>query len=180
MRSREPAHTRLLALALVGVGLLASCSSSSGGTPTPPPPSATVTIPISPAVSGGALPSSCAGTLAGIVGPYVGGVSVSRSLASKPAGVSCEYANAGASRIVILNIGPGNAAGLAILRQGSAGDGRTVASVGGLGGQAFSISRGGVPAGMVVLTSGGQLFSLTANLPFARDEALLKTLEAKY
>jgi hypothetical protein len=71
-------------------------------------------------------------------------------------------------------------ADFATLRAKSGGGGRTVASVGGIGTEAFSVSRNGVPGGFAVLTSQGQLISITANIPIARDEALARQLMQRY
>jgi hypothetical protein len=110
----------------------------------------------------------------------VGGIAVTKPLLQKPNGVSCEFANGSATKIVIVNIGPGTPAAFAVLKTKSGGQGRTTASVSGLGSEAFSTSNHGRPGGVAVLTSQGDVFAVIANMPFAQDEALLRQLMSRY
>jgi hypothetical protein len=111
-----------------------------------------------------------------LVGAYTGGVATTKSLGS-PQHLSCEFANASASAIVIVNIGVGgSAAAFDALRAASAQGGRTVTSISGLGASAFSVSKNNVPAGVSVLTAQGLVYVVTSNLPIAQDEALIEQL----
>ena len=101
---------------------------------------------------------------------------MTKSLGS-PQHLSCEFANANASTIVIVNIGAGGtAAAFDALRATSAQGGRTVTSISGLGSSAFSVSKNNVPAGVSVLTTQGFVYVVESNLPIAQDEALIKQL----
>jgi len=172
---------RRLAIALVltaCAGLAAGCGSSSPSTSSGSPAGAPTTS--GPSGTGtGALPTSC-DQLKAAVSPYVGGVGVVKPLLQKANGVSCEFANGSATRILIVNIGPGTPAAFAVLKTKSGGQGRTTASVSGLGAQAFSTSNNGKPGGIAVLTSGGDVFAVITALPFSRDEALLRQLMSQY
>jgi hypothetical protein len=113
-----------------------------------------------------------------LVGAYVGGVATTKALGS-PQHLSCEFANANASTIIIVNIGVGGtAAAFDALRVTSAQGGRTVTPISGLGMSAFSVSKGNVPAGVAVLTAQGLVYDVNSNLPIAQDEALIKQLMA--
>ena len=80
-----------------------------GTTPSPidtPTAGSTATSEVSSA--GGQVPNSC-DMLVSLVGAYMGGVATTKSL-GKPQHLSCEFANADASTIVIVNIGVGGTA----------------------------------------------------------------------
>jgi hypothetical protein len=127
------------------------------------------------AATGGQVPSSCS-ALESLVGTYIGGVATTKSLGS-PKHLSCEYANAKASNIVIVDIGEGGtAAAFDTLRTSSAKGGRTVTAIGGLGASAFSVSKNGKPAGVSVLTAQGIVYVVESNLSIDQDEALIKQL----
>ena len=191
-----------LTISAIALSLLAACSTtSSTATPAPtsapvattrapkrirtssPPSVAATGVPTSsvPAAASGAtgtraqVPSSC-NTLVSLVGAYTGGVATTKSLGS-PQHLSCEFMNASASTLVIVNIGAdGTAAAFDTLRAISAQDGRTVTPISGLGTTAFSVSKNGVPAGVSVLTAQGHVYAVESNLPIAQDEALIKQL----
>jgi len=167
-----------LALLAVCAFIVAACGSSSP-TSTSSPPAGGGTTSAPAGTSGAALPSSCA-QLKAVVNPYVGGIAVTKPLLQKANGVSCEFGNAAATKIVIVNIGPGTAASFAVLKTKSGGQGRTTAAVSGLGAQAFSTSNNGRPGGVAVLTSQGDVFAVIAAQSFAKDEALLKQLMSRY
>jgi hypothetical protein len=176
-------------IALFAFGVLAACSTTSS-TPAPAPTSVPVTtkpdatsIPSSPVLTaapaatntGAQVPSSCS-AIVSLVGAYTGGVATTKSLGS-PQHLSCEFANANASNIVIVNIGVGGTvAAFDTLRATSAQGGRTVTSISGLGASAFSVSKNNVPAGVSVLTAQGLVYVVNSNLPIARDEALIEQL----
>ena len=122
------------------------------------------------------VPASCSAIPTSLIGTYIGGVAHTMALAAAPGAVSCEFANASASTIAVVNIGKGNAAAFATLQSASGQGGRTVTPISGLGTSAFSISKGGVPAGVAVLTADGTLYSVTANLPTAQTEAMISQL----
>ena len=163
----------VVVLAACAVAAVACSSSSTPSVSSPPAGGSTTTAP--PGTSTAALPSSCA-ELKTTVNPYVGGVAVTKPLLQKSNGVSCEFANATATKLVIVNIGPGTPAAFAVLKAKSGGQGRTTAAVSGLGAEAFSTSNHGKPGGVAVLTSQGDIFAVIAAQPFAREEALLRKL----
>jgi hypothetical protein len=156
------ATTTTAASTTTGVG---STTSATGGTTTSTAGSVSVHVP----TSCNAIPTS-------LISSYIGAVATTRSLPAVGHGVSCEFANGAASSIVIVNIGTGGAAGWSTLRAISGAGGRTLTAVNGLGAQAFSITRNGVPGGVAVLTSQGAVYSVTANLPITKDEALITQL----
>jgi len=189
-------------IALFAFGLLAACSTTSS-TPTAAPtavpvattrepkrnltsipptavtagtPSSELTAASGAAGTGGKVPNSC-NAIVSLVGAYMGGgVATTKSLGA-PQHLSCEFANANASTIVIVNIGVGGtAAAFDTLRATSAQGGRTVTSISGLGSSAFSVSKNNVPAGVSVLTTQGFVYVVESNLPIAQDEALIKQL----
>jgi len=129
------------------------------------------------AATGGQVPSSCS-VIEKLVGTYIGGVGSTKSLGS-PQHLSCEFANASASNIAIVNIGVGGtAAAFDTLRTTSAKGGRTVTPISGLGVSAFSVSKNGVPAGVSVLTAGGLVYVVESNLSIDQDQALIEQLMA--
>jgi hypothetical protein len=197
------AHRRLVVagLSLACVALLAACGSSSksaGGTTTSSSSaaagattssttSAAVTTsssaPSSPsttASTAGHTPSSCSAIPVGVISPYIGGVAATHPFAARPGAVSCEFSNATMTSVIILNLGRTNAASFAILRSTSAGGGRTIATIAGLGASAFSISLNGVNRGVDALSAQDLLVSVAANIPLARNEALVRQLMALY
>ena len=111
-----------------------------------------------------------------VVGSYLGGVATTQSL-GKPQHLSCEFANADASTIIVVNIGVGGTADtFDALRTSSAQGGRTVTSIDGLGVSAFSVSKNGKPAGVSVLTPQGLIYVVNSNLSLDQDVALIKQL----
>ena len=172
---------RLAAVALTGFcAALSACSTSS----TPAVAASTSRAGATVASTGSAsptsvaairLPNSC-GALNATVAHFIGRVGMSRSLASRAVGVSCEIANANTTSIVIINLGPASAAQLAVLRAASGGGGRTITTVSGQGASAFSVSKNGVVHGFAVLTTQGTLCSVTTGLSLAQDEALCAAL----
>lgn len=145
----------------------------------PPTSAATATSGSGAAGTGGKIPSTC-DDLAKLVGSYIGGVATTKSLAAPtPTHLSCEYFNAAATTIVILNIGAGaTASAFDTLRTGSAQGGRTVTPIDGLGASAFSVSKGGVTSGVSVLTAQGMLYVVESSLTQDQDVALIKQLMA--
>jgi len=142
--------------------------------PTTSPVSTATVAPVA-AGAGAQVPGSC-NVIASIVGTYIGGVGTTKSLGT-PQHLSCEFANANASTIVIVNIGAGGtAAAFDVLRTTSAQGGRTVQPISGLGATAFSVSKNNVPAGVSVLTDQNFVYVVETNLPIAQDEALIKQL----
>lgn len=142
-------------------------------TPTASPGSVSAT-PVAPGAAA-RVPSSC-NAIVSIVGAYMGGVATTKSLGT-PQHLSCEFINANASTLVIVNIGAGGtAAAFDTLRATSAQGGRTVKPISGLGSSAFSVSKNNVPAGVSVLTDQGFVYVVESNLPIAQDEALIKQL----
>jgi hypothetical protein len=123
------------------------------------------------------VPSSC-GAIASLVGSYIGGVATSQAFPAAPNHLSCEFANANASAIVVVNIGQGSASSFATLRAASSGGGRTITPVSGLGAQAFSISKNGKPGGIDAVTATHVVYSVATNLPFPQTEALIRQLMA--
>lgn len=155
------------------------------GTPAPAPtpvpavivrtPGNLVTATSQAAAAGAQVPGSC-NALESLVGAYTGGVATTKMLGAPPH-LSCEFANANASTIVVLNIGTGGtAASFDALRATSAQGGRTVAAISGLGAAAFSVSKNGVPGGVSVLSAQGLVYVVESNLPLAQDQALIEQL----
>jgi hypothetical protein len=134
----------------------------------PPPSSAPSTGSANP-------PSSCNVIPQSIIATYIGVVATVHALGTPPQ-LSCEFANASASSIVIINIGRGTTSEFATLRTVSAGGGRTVTPISGLGTEAFSISKGGVVRGVNAFTAHGLLISVAANLSLTQSEALIRQL----
>ena len=121
------------------------------------------------------IPNSCS-ELEALVGTYIGGVATTKSLGS-PQHLSCEFANAKASTMAIVNIGAGGTvASFDTLQSTSAKGGRTVTPIKGLGASAFSVSKNGVPAGVSVLTAQGFVYVVESNLSINQDESLIKQL----
>ena len=138
-------------------------------------PSSVSTAAAGAAGTGAQVPTSC-NAIEALVGGYMGGVATTKSLGS-PQHLSCEFANANASTIIVVNIGVGGtAANFDTLRPTSGKNGRTVTSISGLGASAFSVSKGNVPAGVSVLTEQGLIYVVNSNLPIAQDQALIEQL----
>lgn len=179
-RSHAPRRWATVALSFACAALVSACgNTASSNTITSSPTSAgsTSATPSAPVVPSAQVPTSCSAIPASLIGHYTGGVATTKSLGSPPNGVSCEFANSTASKIVIVNIGQGGtAANFAALRAKSGQEGRTTTPISGLASSAFSISNGGKRGGVNVLTAQGLIFSVAANLPFAQDEALIQQL----
>jgi hypothetical protein len=106
----------------------------------------------------------------------MGGVATTKSL-GVPQHLSCEFANANASTIIVVNIGVGGtAANFDTLRSTSGKGGRTVTSISGLGVSAFSVSKNDVPAGISVLTDQGLVYVVNSNISLAQDKSLIEQL----
>jgi hypothetical protein len=183
-----------ITLAVFALGWLAACAPKTTPAPKPTavPTVAPTAAPAATAVSaatavataaatagatgaGAKVPAACSDIVA-LVGTYMGGVASTKSLGT-PQHLSCEFANSNASTIVIVNIGAGGTpAAFESLRTTSAQGGRTVTAISGLGTEAFSVSKGNVPAGVAVLTAQGLVYDVNSNLPIAKDEALIKDL----
>jgi hypothetical protein len=179
----------VVALSVIGAACSSSGGSASGGSaPTPPTgaiPSATGTAPQSTTPSSapggaGAVPASCDAIPQSLITPYTGSSPRVLSLKASSGAVSCEFSNANASTIIVLNLGHGSQAAYEILRAGSASGGRTVQAVSGLGTEAFSVTNLGKTAGLATLTNQNILVSLTTNLTLAQDEQLTRSLIAIY
>jgi hypothetical protein len=154
----------------------AATSAPASSVPAATPSSASTATAAVGASTGGQVPSSC-GAIASIVGGYMGGVATTKSLVGAPQHLSCEFANAKATTLIVVNIGAGGtAAAFDTLRTISAKGGRTVTPINGLGVSAFSVSKGGVPAGVAVLTAQGFIYDVNSNLPIAQDQALIQQL----
>ena len=168
------------ALSIAFVALVPACGGSASSNTiagSPASGGSASTSPSAPAGSSAQVPTSCSQIPVSLIGHYTGGVATTKSLGPTSSGVSCEFANSTASKIVIVNIGAGATdATFATLRAKSGQNGRTTTSISGLGSSAFSISNNGAPGGVNVLTDQGQVFSVAANLPFAQDEALISQL----
>src|SRR5712691_13311840 len=180
---------RIVGLSFACLALVPACGSSttsatsSGGTMSSSSGAASATIPsgTTSAPVAETPPTSCSAIPVTLISPYIGGVATTQSLAAPPQHVSCEFLNANASSIVIVNIGAGGtAANFATLRAGSGQGGRTTTSISDLGSSAFSISQNGVPGGVDVLTAQGLVFSVAARLSLAQDEALIRQLMTLY
>jgi len=163
---------------------LTACGSPAASTPTAVT-SAGTTATEKPAGAGGAIsgatgagaqvPSSC-NDLVTLVGAYMGGVAMTQSLGS-PQHLSCEFANANAATIIVVNIGAGGTpSAFDTLRAKSAQGGRTVTPIDGLGASAFSVSKNGKPAGISVLTAQGLVYVVESDLSLDKDESLIKQL----
>jgi len=163
---------------------LTACGSGAASTPTlassastlpAQKPTSAVAANSGAAGAGGQVPGSC-DDLVTLVGTYMGGVAMTKSLGT-PQHLSCEFANANASTIIVINIGAGGtASAFDALRSTSAQGGRTVETIDGLGASAFSVAKNGKPAGISVLTDQGLLYDVNSNLSLDKDEALIKQL----
>lgn len=195
MKSLKIKWTLILVLML---GALASCAAPTTPVLTPVPSAATrvpkrastsvpssaaitetpASVSAAPVVSSASaqVPGSCS-AIASLVGTYMaGGVSTTKSLVPAPK-FSCEFGNASATTIIIINIGAGaTASAFDALKATSAQGGRTVTAIDGLGTSAFAVSKNGVPGGVSVLTAQGMLYVVESNLPIAKDQALIEQL----
>jgi len=165
------------------VPVVATATSESTLVPSSTPPSTATTAATrsaattTPGTTGAVakVPNSCS-ELEALVGPYIGGVATTKSLGS-PQHLSCEFANAKASTIAIVDIGVGGTlASFNTLKSISAQGGRTVTPINGLGAVAFSVSKNGVTAGVSVLTTQGIVYVVESNLTLDQDEALIQQL----
>ena len=167
---------RLFVLGVLAIVAAACRGGTSSGGGTSPQPTSSIT-------NGGParalLPGSCA-EVKSYIDPVVGGVATTKSLGVPGQGVSCEFANANATTIVVLNLGLSTPDEFAALRSSSGGGGRTTASVSGLGTTAFEVSKDGKPGGMAALSTNDVLISVTANVSFDQDRSLIEQLLAKY
>ena len=138
--SRVRRRRAVVALSLGCLALVPGCGSSttfatsgSGATSTPAPSSASTSATTSAPVVA-QPPKSCSAIPVSVIDPYIGGVATVQSLAAPPGHVSCEFVNANASSIVIVNIGAGGTtASFATLRAQSGQNGRTTGTISGLG-----------------------------------------------
>ncbi len=194
MSAVSPALSRHHHPATVGVStafataaclLLAACGSSTSGGASVTATSTAASTGTSPAATGTAvgtvavLPSSCTGIPLTLIGADIGGVAVTRSL-GKPPSLSCEFANAGATHIVVVNLGAGGAAQFAVLKAASAGGGRTITPISGLGSSAFEISKAGVVRGVDALSARNVVVSVSADQPLSKTEAIVQQLVSLY
>lgn len=185
----RPAATIVAALILV-----AACGGTTAtAVVTVPPPAATPAgsaavassgpissttggAPPSPA-AGGTVPASCP-ALKSTVTPFTGAIADTKSLGT-PGHLSCEFLYGSGKGVLIVTIGAGGtASSFATLKAGTATGGRTVAAVAGLGADAFSVSKGGVTAGVTSLGSTGILYVIESTLTEDQDEALIRQLMA--
>jgi hypothetical protein len=112
------------------------------------------------------------------VTPFTGAIADTKSLGT-PGHLSCEFLYGGGKGVLIVTIGAGGTpSSFATLKAGTATGGRTVAAVAGLGADAFSVSKGGVTAGVTSLASNGVLYVIESTLTEAQDEALIRQLMA--
>ncbi len=138
-------------------------------TPTPTPtPAATVT-------SAGKLPQTCADLPQQLINTDIGGTPVIQPLRQSATGVTCEFASSDAKRVLIITVGPGNAAVLATAQTNIAKS-ETVATVSGFEAGAFTVSKGGLIRGLTVLSNSGWLVVVTSNFTLAQDEALVTAI----
>jgi hypothetical protein len=92
-------------------------------------------------------------------------------------GVSCAFASGGSSKAVVVNIGQGNKSSFTTLRAATAGGGRAIAPISGLGASAFSISTNGAPGGVDAVTAQNVVFVVASlSLTIEQDEALIRQL----
>ncbi len=187
---RHPAAIGLsTAFAAAGCLLLAACGSStsagSSATATTTATTTAATTGSSPTATGSAvgttalIPTSCAGIPLTLIGADIGGVAVTRSLGTAPS-LSCEFANAGATHIIVVNLGAGGAAQFAVLKAASAGGGRTITPIPGLGSSAFEISKAGVVRGVDALSARNVVVSVSADQPLPKTEAIVQQLVSLY
>jgi hypothetical protein len=174
-----------VALSLVCLALVAACGSSSptssGGTPSATAPTSPTTS--TPTAGTEHPPSSCSEIPVSLLSAYIGDVVTTTSLGPLPSvlqirsGVSCSFASAGSTKAVVVNIGQGNESSFTTLRAATAGGGRTLTPISGLGSSAFSISVNGAPGGVDAVTTQNVVFVVASlSLTIAQDEALIRQL----
>jgi hypothetical protein len=149
---------------------------SKGATPRP----ARSVVPTAPAI---AMPSSCTdGALEAIISPYLGGIATAQTVPGAASGaVSCEFFNAGHTKSLVLNMGPGSIEDFTVLQTSTAASpGVAIQPIGGLGTIAFSITHSGTLGGVDALGANSLVVSVAANLTLSQDEALIRKLIAKY
>jgi hypothetical protein len=128
---------------------------------------------------GASVPKSCNEIPASVLLPYAK-VALVKSFPRTTPGVTCEFASADASQVVILTVGPGSSSSFAQLETNTRNGPVTVAALPGLGQQAFTISRGGKIAGVDLLTSDNVTIALGAALPPGQVQRLASKLAAHY
>jgi hypothetical protein len=143
----------------------ASAGSTSSATASNPPAETTIPIECS------ALPSTQ-------LAADLGGIATTKQLSTTH--MSCEFANANATKLLILNLGPSSPSDLAVLKTGSGAGGRTTTDISGLGSAAFSVSSHGLVTGLAAMSSTNVMYSITSNLGLAENEALIKGWMAVY
>jgi len=151
-------------------------SSTSGTASTSAPTAASSPTTVGPASAAALVPKACSAIPVSLISRYTGSVATTRSFTAAPGAVSCEFANATATSIAIVNIGTGTSASFATFKAASSGGGRTITPISGLGSTAFSISKNGIVGGVGVLTSQGVLYSVSTNLTVTQDEGLIRQL----
>jgi hypothetical protein len=134
----------------------------------------------SPAVAAATVPSSCSGIPEPVVAAYMGPVSSVKPLGTQPNQVSCEFFGPGSGSITILNVGKGTPALFDVARARSAGGGRTITTIPGLGTQAFQISNGSLVRGMEAISQQGVIVSVSSTLSAAQDKSLIAQLFQMY
>jgi hypothetical protein len=115
-----------------------------------------------------------------VVSTYLGTVAAVHPFPTSPGQVTCEFVTAGSKSVLILTVGKGSPAAMALSRATTAGGGRKVASVAGLGVTAFSISSGGLVRGMEALDANGVMYVVSSTFTAAQDEAMIKQLIELY
>ncbi len=176
-----------VAAVAIGLAALTAVSACSSGTSQPSAAkAANPSASASAATSGGAsaatqkIPSSCSGLPSTLLGADLGGVSTAKDLKVEAGALSCQFANADATKQVILNLGPISAAAYSALQSSSAAGGRTVSTVPDLGTSAFAVSSGGVTGGVTAKSAAGNVYSINSNLTQDQDVALIKQWLALY
>jgi hypothetical protein len=150
--------------------------SSSGGLPVS---SASAASTSGSGAAGASVPKSCNDIPASELLPYAK-VALVKSFPRTTPGVTCEFASADASQVVILTVGPGSSSSFAQLETSTRNGPVTVAPLHGLGQQAFTISRGGKVAGVDLLTSDDVTIALGAALAPGQVQRLASKLAARY
>jgi hypothetical protein len=128
---------------------------------------------------GASVPKSCNDIPTSVLLPYAK-VALVKSFPRTTPGVTCEFASADASQVVILTVGPGSSSSFAQLETNTRNGPVTVAALHGLGQQAFTISRGGKVAGVDLLTSDDVTIALGAALAPGQVQRLAGKLAARY
>jgi len=168
------------------LGLLSACGSSGGAhitgtapftptvtaiqTPTQPP-SATATQVNATA----SLPTTCAQLPVSLISTDIGGIATTMPLRQSATGVSCEFAGSSATELVIVTVGRGTTADLARVEAQTAAK-QTVTPVPGFEAGAYTVSKNGVVRGLVAVSAGGLLVSVSSTLTESQDEALIQKI----